>query len=58
MDDWPPITYGGDEEEERPALEDVATPAGHYRDSFSEAVGGAWETSTRRDPFREPDSTL
>ena len=58
MDEWPPTTYDGDEEEEQPALEDVATQARRYRDPFSEAVGDAWETSTRRDPFGEPDSML
>ena len=58
MDDWPPIRYGGDDEEDRPAPNDRGNRTERYPDRFSEAVGDAWESGTRRDPFGDLDAML
>ena len=57
MDDWPPVSYG-DTEEDGPAPDDVPTPSDRQRERFSEMVGDAWESGTRRDPFEDLDGLL
>lgn len=46
MDEWPPGPLDDDEAEPR---DDRPAPRG--RDRFGEAVGDAWESGLRRDPY-------
>ena len=47
MEEWPPISYG--DEDERPAPDDGGSRTDRYPDRFSEAVGDVWESGIRRE---------